>query len=285
VIISTPGPIGITALIAAKMLNLRTSGIYHTDFPQYIRILTDDSFLETLTWDYMHWFYSQLDLLYVNSDHYRKCWIDRGIPAHKIAILPRGLDTSLFDPSKRDRAFLKKLGVPEDAIALLYVGRISKEKDLDVITAAFKKLRKERKDLHLVLVGDGPYLKEMKSQIPEAHCTGYLAGQDLAKAYASSDIFLFPSTTDTFGNVILEAQASGLPSVVSDTGGPRELIQDGVTGFITKSLDVESFTAAVQRLIDERKLREIMRVNARRAVESRDWSAAFRKFWATSPEQ
>jgi len=285
VIISTPGPIGITALIAAKMLNLRTSGIYHTDFPQYIRILTDDGFLETLTWDYMHWFYSQLDLLYVNSEHYRRCWIDRGILPEKIEILPRGLDTALFTPGRRDRAFLKQFGIPEEAIVLLYVGRISKEKDLDIITASFKKLRKGNKNLHLLLVGDGPYLKEMKASIPEAHCTGYLTGLDLAKAYASSDIFLFPSTTDTFGNVILEAQASGLPAVVSDTGGPRELIQEGITGFITKSLDVEDFTAATLRLVNEDKLRGIMRMNARRAVETRDWSAAFKKFWAMSPEE
>ena len=170
-IISTPGPIGITALIAAKMLGLRTSGIYHTDFPQYIRILTDDSFLETLTWDYMHWFYSQLDLLYVNSQHYRNCWIDRGIAPEKIEILPRGLDTSLFDPSRRDRAFLKKFGVREDSLVLLYVGRISKEKDMDVIAAAYKKLSAGRKELQLLLVGDGPYLKELKTQIPDACCT------------------------------------------------------------------------------------------------------------------
>jgi glycosyltransferase involved in cell wall biosynthesis len=283
-IISTPGPIGITALIAAKMLCLRTSGIYHTDFPQYIGILTDDSFLETLTWDYMHWFYSQLDLFYVNSEHYRRCWIDRGIDPQKIEILPRGLDTSLFNPSRRNREFLKKYDVRDDSLVLLYVGRISKEKDLDVLAAAYKKILAETSGLQLVLVGDGPYLKEMKLQIPDACCTGYLTGLDLATAYASSDIFLFPSTTDTFGNVILEAQASGLPAVVSDQGGPRELIQDGVTGFITKSLDVEDFASAALRLINESKLRDVMRVNARRAVEDRDWSVAFKKFWAMSPE-
>lgn len=282
-IISTPGPIGITALIAAKMLGLRASGIYHTDFPQYIRILTDDSFLETLTWDYMHWFYSQLDLVYVNSEHYRRCWIDRGIASDKIKILPRGLDTTLFDPSRRDRAFLKKFGVRENATVLLYVGRISKEKDLDVLAAACKKLHGKNGALQLLLVGDGPYLKELKTLIPDACCTGYLTGLELAKAYASSDIFVFPSTTDTFGNVVIEAFASGLPAVVSDQGGPRELVENGRTGFVTKSLDVADFTAAVQRIVEDPKLREAMAKNARRSVETRDWSEAFRKFWALSP--
>src|SRR6185436_17429189 len=95
IIISTPGPIGLTALLAAKMLGIRTSGIYHTDFPQYVRILTEDSFLETLTWNYMKWFYEQLDLFYVNSASYRTAWIDRGIDGDRIRILPRGLDTAL----------------------------------------------------------------------------------------------------------------------------------------------------------------------------------------------
>jgi glycosyltransferase involved in cell wall biosynthesis len=282
-IISTPGPVGITALIAAKMLGLRTSGIYHTDFPQYIRILTDDSFLETLTWDYMHWFYTQLDLIFVNSEHYRRAWMDRGIAANKLAILPRGLDTLLFDPSKRDRAFLKKYGVRDGSTVLLYVGRISKEKDLDVLAAAYKKLRDEKKNVQLVLVGDGPYLKELKTQLPDACSTGYLAGLELAKAYASADIFCFPSTTDTFGNVVIESLASGVPCVVSDQGGPRELIRDGVTGFITRSLDVEDFTAAVRRIVDDEKLLATMRINARKAVQDRDWSEAFKKFWAMSP--
>lgn len=282
-IISTPGPVGITALLAAKTLGLRATGIYHTDFPQYIRILTDDGFLETLTWDYMHWFYSQLDLIYVNSEHYRRCWIERGIAPEKIKILPRGLDTALFDPARRDRAFLKKFGVRGESVVLLYVGRVSKEKDLDVLAAAYKKLRAEKAPVQFVLVGDGPYLKDLKTQLPDACCTGYLAGLELAKAYASADIFLFPSTTDTFGNVVIEALASGLPAVVSDQGGPCELIQNGVTGFVTKSLDVGDFADAARRLVTDCKLRETMRRNARKAVQDRDWSEAFDKFWAMSP--
>ena len=102
-IISTPGPVGLSALFAAKTLGLRAVGIYHTDFPQYVRILTDDSFLETLTWNYMHWFYSQLDVIYVNSQDYRRCWIERGIPAEKLKILaarPGYTDCSI--PSRRD---------------------------------------------------------------------------------------------------------------------------------------------------------------------------------------
>jgi glycosyltransferase involved in cell wall biosynthesis len=277
VIISTPGPIGLTALLAAKVLGLRASGIYHTDFPQYIRILTDDSFLETLTWSYMKWFYNALEVLYVNSEGYRKAWIERGISASKLRILPRGLDTLLFHPSRRDSAFWEKRGARPQAPVLLYVGRISKEKDLDVIATAWAALRAT--GAVLAFVGDGPYRAALQQMLPDAIFTGVLAGRELATAFASADIFLFPSTTDTFGNVILEAQASGLPCVVSDQGGPRDLIVPGQTGCITRALDSEDFATAVRDLITDAQARHRMGTQARAAVEDRDWSEAGRQFW------
>ncbi len=276
-IISTPGPIGLTALLAGKILGLRTSGIYHTDFPQYVRILTDDNFLETLTWNYMKWFYEQLDLLYVNSEGYRRAWTDRGIAADKIRILPRGLDTTLFHPSRRDPDFWQKRGIAAGKTVLLYVGRVSKEKDLDVIVSTWARL--QRNGSVLAFVGDGPYLKELRVLLPDATFTGYLAGLDLARAYASSDVFLFPSTTDTFGNVILEALASGIPCVVSDQGGPKDLIAHGTTGFVTRALDIDDFSRHVQRLTDETTLRHAMSIEAHRTVQSRDWAEAARMFW------
>ncbi len=281
-IISTPGPIGLTALLAGKMLGLRTSGIYHTDFPQYVRILTDDNFLETLTWNYMKWFYEQLDLLYVNSEGYRRAWIDRGIAAEKIRILPRGLDTALFHPSRRDPQFWQKHGVARGASVLLYVGRISKEKDLDIIVGAWSRLKRE--DLALAFVGDGPYVKELRQLLPDAAFTGILAGLELARAFASADVFLFPSTTDTFGNVILEALASGVPCVVSDQGGPRDLIAHGTTGYVTRALDVADFTAHVEKLVGDPARRQAMSIEAHRTVQGRDWAEAGRQFWATGGE-
>lgn len=281
-IISTPGPIGLTALLAGKVLGLRTSGIYHTDFPQYVRILTDDNFLETLTWNFMKWFYDQLDLLYVNSEGYRRAWIDRGIAAERIKILPRGLDTTLFNPQRRDPAFWKKHGITAGATVLLYVGRVSKEKDLDVIVAAWSKLRRD--GLALAFVGDGPYLKELRTLLPEAAFTGVLAGRELATAFASADVFLFPSTTDTFGNVILEALASGVPCVVSDQGGPKDLIEHGQTGFVTRALDVEDFARHVAQAASDSNLRHAMSIEAHRTVQDRDWSEAGRKFWAMPGE-
>ena len=282
IIISTPGPVGLTALLAAKMLNLQTSGIYHTDFPQYVRILTEDSFLESMAWRYMHWFYGQLDTVFVNSEEYRQSWIKHGFDPAKLKILPRGLDTELFQPARRAPAFFEKFAARNGDVRLLYVGRISREKDLDVLAAAYRRLRDEGLPVQLFIVGHGPYCEAFAKSLPEAFFTGYLAGNELATAYASADVFVFPSTTDTFGNVILEAQACGLPVVVSDSGGPKELVEDKTTGLITKSHDVDDFTRAIRSLVTDPALRKRMGESARNSVIDRSWPSAFSKFWAAT---
>ena len=282
IIISTPGPVGLTALLAAKMLNLQTSGIYHTDFPQYIRILTEDSFLESVAWGYMHWFYGQLDTVFVNSEEYKQSWIKRGFDPAKLKILPRGLDTELFHPGRRDSAFFEKFGASNGELRLLYVGRISREKDLDLLADAYRRLRKEGLPVRLFVVGHGPYSEALAKSLPDAFFTGYLRGTELATAYASADIFVFPSTTDTFGNVILEAQASGLPVVVSDSGGPKELVAHKANGLITRSHNVEDFTDAIRALVTDQTLRERMANSARDSVTDRSWPRAFAKFWAAT---
>src|SRR5438552_5007018 len=282
VIISTPGPIGLTALLAAKMLNLQTSGIYHTDFPQYVRILTEDSFLESVTWRYMHWFYNQLDTVFVNSEEYRESWIKRGFEPAKLKIFPRRLDTQLFHPTRRDPAFFEKFGAKNGQIRLLYVGRVSREKDLDLLAEAYRRLRDEGLSIQLCVVGHGPYAREFSESLPEALFTGYLTGGELAAAYASADIFVFPSTTDTFGNVIIEAQASGVPVIVSDSGGPKELVEDKPKGVSTKSHDVEDLTRAIRELVADPERRKRIGDLARESVIDRTWPTAFRKFWAAT---
>ncbi len=278
-IISTPGPVGLSALLAAKMLDLKTVGIYHTDFPQYVRVLTQDNYMETMAWSYMQWFYSQLDVVYVNSEHYRQRWIERGIAAERLKILPRGIDTALFTPESRTEVFWKKYGKKPEEIGLLYVGRVSKEKNLDIAVSAVRQLASEGLPVRFLVVGDGPYLRELRQTVPEACYTGYLRAAELATAYASSDIFVFPSTTDTFGNVVLEAKAAGLPCVVSDQGGPCELISNGIDGFITRALDVGDFSRVLRLLCKDGKLRAKMGEQARNRVENRNWNNAFRQFW------
>ncbi len=282
VIISTPGPVGLCALLAAKILGLKTSGIYHTDFPQYVRILTDDSWMETLTWNYMQWFYEQMDIVYVNSGDYRKALEARGIKEARIHILPRGLDTELFHPGRRDAGFWRSRGLQDGEIGLLYAGRVSKEKKLDLFASVVRKLQTEGLPVRALVVGHGPYSAEFGKAFPEAIFTGYLSGEELAKAYASADVFVFPSTTDTFGNVILEAQAAGLPCVVSDQGGPRELVAHGEDGYVTRAGDLADLCEAVRRLCLDNSLRRAMGEASRARVEDRSWPLAARKFWEIS---
>ncbi|PYL61383.1 MAG: hypothetical protein DMF24_07415 [Verrucomicrobia bacterium] len=235
-----------------------------------------------MAWRYMHWFYGQLDTVFINSEEYRQSWIKHGLDPSKLKIFPRGLDTELFHPARREPVFFEKFGECNGEVRLLYVGRISREKDLDLLAAAYRRLRDERLPVQLFIVGHGPYSEAFAKSLPEALFTGYLTGEELAAAYASADVFVFPSTTDTFGNVILEAQACGLPVVVSDSGGPKELVVNKATGLITKSHDVEDFTRAIRALVTDSALRERMGKSARNSVMDRSWPRAFSKFWAAT---
>lgn len=284
VIISTPGPVGLAALCAAKILGLQTVGIYHTDFPQYVRILTEDGLMETLTWNYMHWFYSQMDKVYVNSEHYRRCWMDRGFAKEKIHIFPRGLDTVFFHPQKRKETFWLERGLQPGEIGALYVGRISREKNLDLLAASFRRLLAQKTPIRPLFVGDGPYASTMKELLPEGIFAGSLHGETLATAYASADFFVFPSTTDTFGNVVIEAQASGLPVIVSDVGGPKDLVGHERDGLITKALDLDSLTTAIKRLASDNSLRAQWSKSSRERVAERNWLKAAQDFWGASLE-
>jgi glycosyltransferase involved in cell wall biosynthesis len=167
---------------------------------------------------------------------------------------------------------------------MLFVGRVSKEKNLDLLVAATRRLAESKTPVRPIIVGDGPYLAEMKRLLSDAIFTGYLGGESLAIAYASADFFVFPSTTDTFGNVILEAQASGIPVIVSDIGGPRDLVEQGVEGYITKGQDAAELAEAIRKLAGDAESRERMGEAGRVRVETRDWAEAFSRFWNESPE-
>jgi len=281
VILSTPGPVGLAALAAANRLGLPATAIDHTDFPQYARILTGSAFLESLTTRYLRWFYSRCGLLLVNSAHYRQLWIERGIAPGKIQLLPRGVDTERFHPARRDTGFWMRRGAPGNSKVLLYAGRISKEKNFEVLAAAWAAIRNPQ--LALAIVGDGPHLPRLRELLPGALFTGCLEGDELATAYASADCFVFPSTTDTFGNVVAEALSSGLPAVVSDQGGPKDLVLEGLTGRITRANNAESFAHGISRLLADPAQLTQMSQHARASMQNRSWSAAGRAFWELSP--
>jgi glycosyltransferase involved in cell wall biosynthesis len=279
-VISTPGPVGLTAIAAARLLGLKTSGIYHTDFPQYVRILTEDELMETLMWKFMYWFYSQMDIVYVNSEFYRQCWIERGIAPEKIQILPRGLDTDLFHYRQRDTHYWRQRGAKHPV--MLYVGRISKEKELKFLAELFLELRKQGTWVDLAVVGEGPFEAEMKKMVPEALFTGVLRGKELGTAYASADLFMFPSTTDTFGNVVIEALSSALPVFVSDVGGPKELIRESVHGRILPANQMVPWLNAVRDYVSQPIPLVERQASAEKIQQERNWDRAVESFWQRS---
>jgi glycosyltransferase involved in cell wall biosynthesis len=278
---ATPGPIGLAALAISRILKLPLYGTYHTSLPQYAERLTDDPAMEEIMWRYTLWYYNQMDAVYVPSKATGEELVRKGIPKHKIRFYDRGIDVDRFHPSKRNGFLKNRHGLDDDSLKLLYAGRISKEKNLPQLIEIFKRLLETGCNIHLVVAGSGPYLDEMKKELKGMPVTfsGFIEGEELAQTYASSDLFLFPSTTDTFGNVVLEAQASGLPVIVTDEGGPKENLISGKTGFIVSAGDTDAFVNRVAELMDNRKLLEEMGKNAREYMESRSFEASYIKLW------
>ncbi len=265
--VSTPGPLGLLGMMIAKLTDLPLGGTYHTDFPQFVGRLTADQFCEDSTWNYMIWFYNQLDQVLVPSRATRDQLLRRGLSPEKPRPLPRWVDTDRFSPAHSDPSLWKKLGA-DVGVKILYAGRVSREKNLEVLVAAFRELEASGADATLVVAGDGPYRVEMERELHGSRTvfTGFLPQDELAKIYASADIFVFPSTTDTFGNVVLEAQASGLPAIVTDEGGPQELILPGRSGLVVSGGEVEALRTALQHLVEAPKIRAAM------ARESREFA-------------
>lgn len=277
---ATPGPIGLAALLVKHILKLPFSGTYHTALPQYAHYLTGDTAIEELMWKYMLWYYDQMDFIYVPSRSTGDELSEKGISPHKIKLLPRGVDINRFNPSKRN-GYFSRYPREDKRLKLLYVGRVSREKNLPVLANAFKMLTQLMDNVTLVIVGDGPYLAEMQETMSGTPCvfTGYLEGEELTAVYASCDLFVFPSTTDTFGNVVLEAQASGIPVIVTDEGGPRENIIPGETGLVVESDHELSLLAAIHGLLSDPQRLRHMGNAARRYMESRSFESVFDKVW------
>ena len=279
VILSTPGPLGLAGLLAARLLGLKTIGIYHTDFPRYVRCLTQDEMLEQATWRYMQWFYGGLNAIYVPSECYRQQLADNGFDPAKLRVLPRGVDLNRFTPAKRDPAFWERFGLNGN-LKLLYVGRISREKNLQTLIEAFQFVRAGIPDVDLVIVGDGPDREALEAQAAGANVafTGFLYGEDLAHAYASADLFVFPSTTDTFGNVVLEAQASGLPAIVSQQGGPAEIVARHGSGLAVDVRTPAPMCAAIRELVWDASRRREMGDRALQTAREHRWESIVEQF-------
>lgn len=267
--IATPDLLGFRSMRFAQMNNIQIVSSYHTHFTSYLKYYNMEM-LEVLGWKYLSWFYSQCKHIYVPSSSMADELSLHGI-SEGLRIWARGVDVQLFNPEKRDLNWRKSLGITDDEVVISFVSRLVWEKDLQTVVDTFNKIFPKHEQVKVLMVGEGPAKNELKLMMPNAIFTGFLSGEDLAKAYASSDIFFFPSDTETFGNVTLEAMSSGLPAVVADATGSKSLIENGVNGLLCPPKKTVLFANALSELIENTELRKKMGVIARQKAMPYSW--------------
>lgn len=281
IVVSTPGPLGLVAVSAARLLGIRVTGVYHTDFPQYVHSLSEDDTMVELTRRYMSWYFGLMDRVVVPSEWYRRELVEYGCPADKLELLAWGVDNQHFHPDKRETGYWRGRGGESD-FTFIYVGRVSAQRNLDILIEAFCEFRKSRRRADLAVVGDGPFLEQLRKRYrktPGLIFTGLAPRRQLPAAYASADVFVFPGTSATFGNVVLEAQASGLPVIVPDRGGPRDLVQEDRNGLIVDVEQRDDLVGAMIRLFDDAELRRRFSEEAVRNSHKHSWTRVVDALW------
>ena len=266
--VCSPGPAGIAAWLLARVLDLPRVGSYHTELAAYAGLRTGEPEFEALANWGLGRFYGACDVVLSPSPASDQRLTELGIAPARIARWDRGVDLRRFDPA------LRRAGLLPGEINLLYAGRLSKEKGVELLADAFLEAHRRDPRLHLVLAGGGPEQELLRDRLGDrATFLGWVTGDALAEVYASADAFLFASTTETFGQVILEAQASGLPVVAVDRGGPASLIEHGETGLLA-SPEVNALADAVVAVLTTPSLTEHIGRAALTAVRGRSWEAA-----------
>lgn len=258
ILISTPGPVGLTGLLAARLLGVPCEGIYHTDFTkQAEEIIGDPQVIDAID-TYVQWFYARMDIINVPSKFYMTQLADKGHDRSRLRLFQRGLDPAYrqLHPLDIQTARAKWFSSNSDHVTLFYAGRLSKEKNLDVLATIFEALRAKNLPVRLLIAGDGPERTILEKRLaPHAShvCfAGRIESRQLKSLYLLSDILVFPSTFDTFGMTVLEAQTLGLPALVSQYGGPQEIILDGKTGYALDVACVDRWIETCQKLIQAR---------------------------------
>lgn len=264
----SPTPMAVWAKRVARRCGVPVVASFHTHFIAYLPYYRL-RLLERIGWPVLRAFYRGCARVYAPSPSLMRELRAHGID--RVARWSRGIDARLFHPARRDEALRARLGVGDDRPLVLYVGRLVREKDIADVVATAQRLRNDGVPFQLAFVGEGPARAEVARALPDAVFAGHRHGEDLARWFASADVFFFPSTTETFGNVVLEAMASGLPAVVSDRGGPADLVVDGRTGYVVAAHDVAGFAQRIAALVRDADLRRRLGQAARQRAEGFDW--------------
>lgn len=272
--VATETPLGASAITAARSLRIPVASGFHTNFQQYMAHY-QLPLLERATMRYLRHVHNRSNCTFVPSSEVIAELDRQGF--ENLELLPKGVDTRQFSPKKRDILLRKQWGAGMGAKVGLYVGRMAAEKNLPLVVETFAELQRRFPDFRGVFVGDGPKLAELRERHPEFIYAGVRFGEDLARHYASADLFVFPSMTETFGNVTLEAMASGLGVVAFDYAAARQHIVDGENGFAVPFGDEAAFVREAVEALRREDLDEI-RERARASARKVRWKKVVKRF-------
>ena len=274
--LATEGPAGFSALRIARKLRIPTVSGFHTNFDLYLKHYRI-SLIQPLVDVYLRWFHNRTSATFAPTDWMIEELQNKGY--HNLRMLSRGVDRELFSPKQRSEKLRSNWGVEKEDKVIVSVSRIAAEKNLDLTCSLAEQMIETGKAQAGVIVGDGPELKRLKQKFTKLRFTGCLSKLALAEHYASGDVFLFASVTETFGNVVTEALASGTPVVAYDYAAPSEFITEGVNGYLASMNDEEKLRANLGKILSKSRdeLSEFERA-ARRSTDKADWNQILEKF-------
>lgn len=279
--VSTPGFVGILGRRIAQKRAIPMIGTYHTDFPGFAYKNMPCRIVKTIGVKVMQYFYRDFKALFVRSEVYKEIVRnDVRVDPEKIHTLLAGIDTGTFNKSYKDMGIWRKYGIPESSVKALYVGRFTKEKNFPLLLELWKKYYDHSKNKNIYLITVGGDVDEALFERYHIKSLGIKKGEELSRIYASSDLFLFPSTTDTLGQVVMEAMSSGLPVVVSDEGGPKTLIgEDWPGGYAVDVNDEKMWLQKIKMLMEDETIREKLGENGHQIISEMDIEQSFEVFW------
>jgi phosphatidylinositol alpha 1,6-mannosyltransferase len=265
--INSPCTLGCSASRFARRFGVPVVATYHTHFPSYPRYYNLGTF-EKMTWDISRKFYNALDKTFVPALPVLEELCEHGLK--NLTYLPNGVDTKKFNPFYRSSAWRESVGARKKSV-ILFVSRLVWEKDLRVLADVYNRLSWKRDDFVFVIIGDGHARKELERLMPGAKFLGFQTGLALQEAFASSDIFVFPSTTETFGLVTVEAMSAGAVPVAAKAGGAAGIIEEGISGFLTEPRNAAHMAKQVELLLDNPSLQLKMAYGAHKRAQLFDW--------------
>ena len=266
--IATEGPLGWSALQAAKVLKLPVTSDFRTNFQSYSKHY-GVGWLRKPIVAYLRKFHNATACTMVPTRELMRTLSQNGFA--NLKVVSRGVDTKLFNISKRDTSLRSSWGATDDTKVLISVGRMAPEKNLDQVLKTYDALKSTGQAFKLVMVGDGPLKEQFQKRYPEIIFPGMLSQTNLATYYASSDLFIFPSQTETFGNVTLEALASGIPVLAFDCAAARDWVQTGVNGWLVAENNPEGFAAQAVTIFNSKDLLDQITQSTRQQVVHLDW--------------